>query len=65
MSYGALAALCAAGVGLNAWAEAHGFPTLTHWFGDQTGKDIGRTIFALCTLGAGFFGYLSGTQRGS
>jgi hypothetical protein len=57
----ALTGLCLAGVGLNAWAEPHGYPVLQQWFGSHA-DDVGRTSFVLFTLGAGFFGYLSGIE---
>jgi hypothetical protein len=59
LRYGALAALCTAGGGLDVWAQSHHYATLRAIFGDTVGDDVGRTLFVLCVLGAAVFGYLA------
>ena len=57
--YGALAALCIAGIGLDAWAESAKYPVLNQWFNGRA-DDIARTAYVVFVLGAGVFGYLAG-----
>lgn len=59
--FGALAALCVALVGLNAYTEKNDYNVMRHWF-DGEYKYYADLLYGGATIGAAVFGYLA-TQR--